>query len=131
MTKEKQITAWTDSKPGELGRIAVALGRARINIYAVACWGLGAETPIHLLVNSPAKAKKVLQKLGVRVTEEQVLRLSVGDKPGTLGELGVRLGVENINIEYAYVSVPTGSKKADLVLSVSDVAGAFKALKKP
>ena len=128
MTKEKQITAWTDSKPGELGRIAATLGKAKINISAVTCWSAGGEHPIHLLVSSPAKAKKVLQKLGVRVTEEEVLRLTVADKPGTLGDLGVRLGAENINIEYAYSSIPSGGKKADLILSVSDVAGARKVL---
>jgi hypothetical protein len=46
-----------------------------------------------------------------------------------LGEVGVLLGHENINIEYAYASIPTGGKKADLILSVSDVVGAAKALR--
>ena len=129
MTKVKQLTAWVESKPGELGRIAEALGKARVNISAVACWSAGTENPIHLLVNSPAKAKKVLQGLGVRVTEEEVLRVTLPDKPGVLGEVGVRVGAGNINIEYAYASVPTGGKKADLILSVSDVVGASKALR--
>jgi hypothetical protein len=66
----------------------------------------------------------------VRVTEEEVLRLTLPDKPGVLGDLGVRLGAGNINIEYAYASVPTGNKKADIILSVSDVVGASKALRK-
>ncbi len=129
MTKVKQITAWVDSKPGELGRIAEALGNAKVNISAITCWSAGSENPVHLLVSSPAKAKKVLQELGVRVTEEEVLRVTLPDKPGVLGELGVRLGAGNINIEYAYASVPTGGKKADLILSVSDVVGASKALR--
>jgi len=129
MTKVKQVTAWIESKPGELGRIAEALGKAKINISAVTCWSAGGENPVHLLVSSPAKAKKVLQELGVRVTEEEVLRITLPDKPGALGEIGVLLGGGNINIEYAYASVPTGGKKADLVLSVSDVVGASKALR--
>ena len=128
MTTIKQITAWVDSKPGELGRIAAALGKAQVNISAVTCWSTDSENPVHLLVSNPAKAKKVLQKLGVRVTEEEVLRLPLADKPGVLGGLTVRLGAGNINIEYAYASVPAGGKKAELVLSVSDVAGALKAL---
>jgi hypothetical protein len=130
MTKVKQITAWVESKPGELGRIAEAFGKAKINISAITCWSADSESPVHLLVSSPAKAKKVLQELGVRVTEEEVLRVSLPDNPGALGEVSVRLGAENINIEYAYASVPTGGKKADLILSVSDVVGACKALKK-
>ncbi len=127
--KVKQLTAWVDSKPGELGRIATALAKARVNISAMTCWSAGSESPVHLLVSSPAKGKRVLQELGVRVTEEEVLRVTVPDKPGVLGDLGARLGSENINIEYAYASVPTDGKKADLILSVSDVVGAAKALR--
>ncbi len=130
MPKVKQITAWVESKPGELGRIAEALGKAKVNISAVTCWSADSESPVHLLVGSPAKAKKVLQELGVRVTEEEVLRVTLPDNPGALGEVSVRLGAENINIEYAYASVPTGGKKADVILSVSDVVGASKALRK-
>ncbi|MGD0222050.1 MAG: amino acid-binding protein [Terriglobia bacterium] len=130
MTKVKQITAWVESKPGELGRIAGALARAKVNISAVTCWSAGNENPVHLLVSNPAKARKALQKLGVRVTEEEVLRVTLQDKPGVLGELSARLGAAIINIEYAYASVPTGGKKADLIMSVSDVVGASKALRK-
>ena len=130
MTRVKQITAWAESKPGELGRVAAALAKAKINISAVTCWSAGNETPAHFLVSNPAKARKVLQKLGVRVTEEEVLRVTLPDKPGGLSELSARLGAARINIEYAYASVPTGGKKADLIMSVSDVVGAFKALRK-
>ena len=127
--KVKQLTAWVDSKPGELGRIAAGLARARVNISAMTCWSAGSEGPVHLLVSSPAKAKRVLQELGVRVTDEEVLRVTIPDKPGKLREVGMRLANENINIEYAYASVPTGSKEADLILSVSDLVGAVKALR--
>ena len=129
MAKVKQLTAWVESKPGELGRIAEALGKAKINISAFSCSGTAGESPIHLQVSSPAKAKKVLQDLGVRVTEEEVLRLTLADKPGVLGDLGMRLGAANINVEYAHASVAEGSKKADIVLAVSDVVGAGKALR--
>src|SRR5271166_1513966 len=105
MVKVKQLTAWLDSKPGDLGRITEALAKAKVNISAVTCWSAGSESPVHLLVSSPAKAKKVLQELGVRVTEEEVLRVTLPDDPGTLGEVSARLGAENINIEYAYASV--------------------------
>ena len=129
MPKTKQITAWVESKPGELGRIAQALANAKVNITSFTCWSSGAESPIHLQVSSPAKAKRILQDLGVRVTEEEVLRLTVPDKPGVLGEVGVRLGQVNVNVDYAYAAVPKHSKTADVVLAVSDLAGATKALR--
>jgi len=129
MAKAKQITAWLESTPGQLGRIAKALGDAKVNITAFTAYGAGAESAVRLQVTSPAKAKKVLEGLGVRVTEEEVVRVTLADKPGLLGEVGSRLGQANINIEYAHGSVAAGGKKADVILGVSDLAGASKALR--
>jgi hypothetical protein len=129
MPKAKQITAWVESKPGELGRIAEALGKAKVNVTAFSGWSTTGESPVHLLVNSPAKAKKALAGLGIRCTEEEVFRVTLSDQPGKLGEVGARLGAANINIDYGYGSVAEGGKKADVVLAVSDLAGAAKALR--
>jgi len=131
MAKIKQITAWVESKPGELGRITKALGQAKINITAFGAYTAptGGESPIGLQVSSPAKAKKILGGLGVRITEEDVLRLTVADKPGVLGEIGARLGQANINVEFAFATTTKGSKKSDIVLKVSDLAAASKALR--
>ena len=129
MPKAKQITAWVESKPGEIGRIAEALGKAKVNITAFSGWTITGESPIRLLVNSPAKAKKVLGGLGIRCTEEEILRITLPDQPGKLGEVGARLGAANINVDYGYGSVAEGGKKADIVLAVSDLAGAAKAVR--
>ncbi len=129
MAKTKQLTAWVESTPGQLGRIAKALGEAKVNITAFVAYGTGGESPIRLQVSGPAKAKKILQDLGIRITEEEVLRLTVADKPGLLGQIGSRLGNANINVDYAYATVAKGGKKADVVLGVSDLAGATKALR--
>lgn len=129
MAKSKQLTAWVESTPGQLGRIAKALGDAKVNITAFTAYGTGGESPIRLQVSSPAKAKKVLQDLGLRTTEEEVLRVTVADKPGLLGEIGARLGQASINVDYAYATVAKGGRKVDVVLGVSDLAGAMKALR--
>jgi hypothetical protein len=129
MPKAKQITAWVESKSGELGRIAEALGKAKLNITAFSAWSTVGESPVRLLVSSPAKAKKVLEGLGIRCTEEEVLRITLSDQPGKLGEVGVRLGAANINVDYGYASIAEGARKADVVLAISDLAGAAKALR--
>ena len=129
MPKAKQITAWLESKPGDLGRIAQAFGKAKVNITAFSASTLTGESPVHLLVSSPAKAKKILGDLGIRCTEEEVLCVTISNELGTLGEVGARLGAANIYVDYGYGSVTEGGKKADIVLAVSDLAGAVKALR--
>ena len=129
MSKAKQVTVWVDSNPGQIARVAHALAKARINITAFISYGTGSEIPVRLLVNSPARARKVLRDLDLRVTEEDVLRLTLPDKPGTLAKIADRLSEANINIDYSYETVAKGAKQADLVLAVSDLIGAAKVLK--
>jgi hypothetical protein len=131
MPKVKKLTVWVESKPGELGRITKALGEAKLNITAFGVYTnpAGGDSPVGIQVSSPARAKKILGKLGVRFTEEEVLRITVPDKPGVLGEIGTRLGQANVNIEYAYATTTKGSRKSDVLLKVSDLAAATKALR--
>jgi len=129
MAKAKQLTVWVESTPAQLGRIAKALSDARVNITAFTCGTQSGDCPLRLQVSQHAKARKLLQELGLRVTEEEVLRLTVADKPGVLAEIGTRLGEAAINIEYAYGAVAEKSRRADLVLSVSDPEGAQHLLK--
>ncbi len=129
MSKARQVTAWVDNSPEQIARVARALAKARINITAFTSYGSGSEIPVRLLVTSPARARKVLRDLDLRVTEEEVLRITLPDKPGTLAEIAERLAQAHINVDYSYETVAKGAKKADLVLAVSDLAGAAKVLK--
>jgi len=128
MARVKQLTAWVENASGELGRIAQALGQAKVEITAFAAYGAGVSCPIRLQVSNHTKAKEVLLGLGIRVTEEEVLRVTLAGKPGLLENLATRLGEAHINVEYAYGAAPRGKKTMDMVFSVSDVAGACKIL---
>ncbi len=129
MAKAKQISVWVESTPGQMGRVAKALGEAGVNITAFTAYTTSGESPIRIQVSSPVKAKKVLTDLGLRITEEEVLRLTVADKPGMIGVIGTRLGEAGIQVDYAYASLAEGGKKADVILGVADLAGAAKALR--
>jgi len=129
MSKAKQISVWVESTPGQIARVARALAKARVNITAFTAYGTGGESPIRMLVTSPAKARKALRDLDLRVTEEDVLRITLPDKAGALASVGERLAKANINVDYAYATVAKGSRKADLVLAVSDLVGAARVLK--
>ncbi len=129
MNKAKQISVWVESAPGQIARVARALAKARVNITAFTAYGTGGESPIRMLVTNPTKARKALRDLDLRVTEEHVLRITLPDKPGALADVGERLAKANINVDYAYATVAKGGRKADLVLAVSDLVGAVRALK--
>lgn len=129
MGNAKQISVWVSSSAGQIARVARALARARVDITAFTSYGSGNEIPFRLLVDSPTRARKVLRDLDLRITEEDVLRLTLPDKPGVMAEIAERLADAHIDINYSYATVAKGAKKSDLVLAVSDVVGAAKALK--
>src|SRR2546425_5204720 len=101
MAKVKQITAWVDSYPGTIGRIAKALGNAKVNITSFTAYGTGGENPIRPQGSSPVKGEKGLRDLGIPTTGEEGLRMKVSYKPGGLGGDCSRLGPGGIHIGYA------------------------------
>lgn len=132
MAKTKQLTVWLQSAPGQIGqigRIARALGAAKVNISAFSYSTVTGDSALRLQVSNYDRARKILQGLGLRVSEEEVLRLTVTDKPGAAARIGEALGAAGINIEYAYGAVARGTRRAELVFGVSDLAGAEQSLK--
>lgn len=129
MPKAKQITIWVENSPGQLARVAKALGDAKVNCSALVAYPAGRESPVRMLVASPAKARKALEVLGGRVTEEDVLRLSLPDRPGQLALVAERLAQAGVNVDYAYATSAPAAKTVGLVLAVSDFIGAAKALR--
>lgn len=128
MGKAKQLTVWIASGPGEVGRISKALAEAQVNVTAFSYQLRTGDSPLRLQVNEHAKTRKLLQDLGLRVTEEEVLRVTVADRPGTLAEISARLSEAGIRVEYGYGAWTTKSRKADLVFAVSDLEGAERVL---
>jgi len=129
MAKTKQLTVWLRSAPGQIGQITQALGDAQVNISAFSCSTRAGDSPLRLQVSDYERAREILQGLGLRLTEEEVLRVTVAHKPGAAARIGQALGAAGINIDYAYGAVAPGARKAELVFGVSDLSGALRVLK--
>ncbi len=84
---------------------------------------------VRLVVDKPAAARRVLAAHGWRTTEDDVLEVTVPDRPGALADVADRLGAAGINIQYAYVGTAKSARRVNLYLAVADVAAAAKALR--
>jgi len=129
MPKARQFSVRVANKPGELARLATALGQAGVNIRAYLACETKEASLIHFVVDSPAKAKRVFDRLATEYAEKDVLLLELPDRPGALGEAAERLARAGINIDYAYGSFAPGARRVSDVLVVADVAAATKALR--
>ena len=104
----KDLTVILEDRPGTLGDMGEALGKAGINIEG--CCGFRSEGKgvIHILVEDVAAAQRVLQQAGLEVRgEREVLVLEVEDRPGVLGDVTRRIAKAGVNIDLIYLAANT------------------------
>jgi hypothetical protein len=129
MPKAKQISAWVDDRPGMLGQVADALGEKGIAIRAFMAAVMDGRGFIRVVVDRPALARRVFAAHGWKTTEDDVIEVTVPDRPGALGRVADRLGEAGVNIQYAYVGTAKSASKVNLYLAVPDVKAAARALR--
>ncbi len=121
MAKARQFTVLCENRPGTLAHGAKVLGDAKLNILAMLVSTAGTEGCVRLVVDKPAKAKKALDGAGVHYTEEAVLHVELRNVPGALAAFAQKLADKCINITAGYQTAVKGSRKASVVLAVSDL----------
>ena len=67
------------------------------------------------------KAKKALDAAALSYTAADVLQVELPNMPGALGKFAAKLADKGVNITLAYQTTVKGSRKASVVLAVSDL----------
>ncbi|MBZ5561293.1 MAG: hypothetical protein LAP13_02620 [Acidobacteriia bacterium] len=129
MALTKQLTVMLENRRGALAELCSKLAEKAVNILGLMVPDQPGVAPIRLAVDSHDAAKKVLDAMGVKYIEEDVVAVSVSDRPGALGKLTRKLADHNLDVKYCYGSIVKGVGKATIVLAVSDVQAAAKLLK--
>jgi len=121
MAKAKQLTIPCENRPGTLAHIARTLGDAKVNILAFVTTTSGTEGSVQVVVDNVNKAKKALEGASLSYTESDVLYVELPNLPGALGSYAGKLATKDINITSGYAATAKGTKKASVVLAVSDL----------
>jgi hypothetical protein len=127
MPKARQLIITVPDQPGMLGEVAGALGAKKINIVGLAAATGQGQGMIWMIVDKPAAAKKVFASRGWDVREEELLRVTLADSPGSLAKLATKLGRAGVNISSIYAGSAGSARKLDAYLTVSDLKAAQKA----
>ena len=104
-----------------LASIAKVLGNEKVNILSCLTLTSGTTGTTHVVVDNVEKAKKALANAQLPYTEADVLRLELPNTPGALARFASRLAQQEINIILGYQTTTKGSRKATVVLAVSDL----------
>lgn len=124
----KQLALFLDNRPGTLARVCDALHEAKINIHAIAISDTVDHAVIRLVVDDPRRALLLFEEHGTLVVESEVLLVEGDNRPGSLARVAHRLSAAKVNIEYCYSATNPSVRKGLLVLRVSNVKKALKAL---
>ncbi len=124
----KQLAIFLDNRPGTLARLADALNKEKINIYAITTSDTVDHSVIRLVVSDAQKAIHLFEEHSTLVVEDDVLMVEGSNKPGELARIAHRLAGANVNIEYCYSATPPEAKKGLMIIRVSDPVKALKAL---
>ncbi len=126
MPKVKQLSIPVENRPGTLAHVAKVLGDAKVNILAFHTTTSGAQGSVQVVVDNVNKARNALDRERLSFTEEDVLHVVLPNVPGALGRFAGKLADKDINITSGYQTAVKGSKKASVVLAVSDLEKAAR-----
>jgi hypothetical protein len=129
MPTAKQLTVGVENRPGMLGEVGSALGAKKVNILAFMATVTDNRGTIRMVVDKPAAAKRVLAEHRWETTEEEVLKVTLLDEPGSLGRIAHRLREASVNIEYAYAGLGPSARRVNAYLGVSDLKVALIAVR--
>lgn len=128
MAAIKQISIFVENKPGRMAGVAKALGDAGVNIRALTIAEAGDFGVVRMVVDDTERGYTALREKGFMVSETDVLAVEITDVPGGLYEIVNSLGMNNINVEYAYAFVTAKAERAMLILRVDDLKRAAEVL---
>jgi hypothetical protein len=131
METTKQVSVFLENKPGRLANVLSALAREKVNITALTVMDSHEHSVLRVVTNDLARTLQVLNGLGARHAESDVLVVELRNQPGALARVCELLGAEHINIEYAYCSAGGRNGKTFGIFKVSNTDKAMKVLAGP
>jgi hypothetical protein len=125
----QELTIMTPNKPGTLAKLLRALSQAKVNVLALDSSSGYDLNLVRLITVNATTTRRILEKLGHNVTQTAVLGITILDRPGQLAKIASICGKLGININYIYATAAAGDQEALVVLHLSDVEKAERALK--
>ena len=123
-----QLSVFIENRPGKLVEALEVLAQAGIDLRALSLADTADFGILRIIVDNPSGALKSLQDAGYLVKSNEVIPVSVSDKPGGLAAILRVLADAGVDVEYTYAFVAHASEEAYVILRVADNGAAGKVL---
>lgn len=126
---DKQLIVTVNNRVGSLAEVAGVVSSSGINLVAVCAYGVDSKGVIMFVAEDSAGAKKLLKAKGYDVREEEVILVTLDNKPGTLKIVTEKISHLNIDINLLYASTGSKAKTSRVVIVTENNKTALAALK--
>lgn len=127
--KDSQLIITVDNKVGSLAEITGALASSEINLLAICAYAADNKGVIMFVSENNEAAKKILKAKKYDVREEDVILISLDNRPGALKSVTERIADLHIDLNLLYGSADKAGKTTRLVLIAEDNDAVLTALK--
>ncbi|MDD5067134.1 MAG: ACT domain-containing protein [bacterium] len=117
----KQISVFSENRPGKLEKVTKVLADNGINIRAITIASSEKFGVIKFLVDRTQAALDLLKQQGFTVAQNEIMAIEISDEPGGLHRLADLLARKKVNIENASGFVIEASKKAVILVEAADI----------
>jgi len=128
MPVTKEFTVQMEDRPGTLAAFCHALAGRNINIMGFQSFPSAGKSEVHFVVDDPSTAKTVMDDQRVDYKQRDVAQTQLQNRPGELAHAASLLGEADININYAFGGIDSGTNAPLLFVGVADAARAAKVL---
>ena len=124
----EQLSVFIENKPGKLVEALETIAGEGIDLRALSLADTSDFGILRVIVDRPSEALNALRDAGYLVKSNEVIPVSVGDKPGGLSAVLRVLADSGVDVEYAYAFVAHSPDKAYVILRVQDNEAAVRIL---
>ena len=114
-------------RPGELGRVANALAKKRVNIKSVAGMTLGSQAAVRIIADDVDAARTALKEANITFEESELATVLLENQAGELANMADKLNNAGLNLQAVYV-IGLDGDLVELAIACNDVKKAKKAL---
>ncbi len=126
---EKQLMISVDNEVGTLAEVSNVVASSGINLIALCAYAVDNKGVIMFVSDNNNQAKRLLKGKKYNVREEDVILISLSNKPGTLQEVTQQIADIGIDLTLVYGSVDKDGKTTRIVVITEDNEAVLIALK--
>ncbi len=125
----QELSIQLPNRPGALARVARILAKEQINLAAISVDSTRTRGHVRLVVNNPARARRLLEQAGCSVETHELIAVRLEDRAGSFLKVLDALAQANVNVVSVAILVAREGAQSLVALSTDDLTRARKVLR--